>query len=197
MDGVAIVEREVRELVRRRGIDPVRDRTGIATLVADVIADYDERSLRGAVPPLADTAAAHKAVVDAVLFARTRKEIEKKLAACEAPFELKDGIEEAAKRRGVSDFVKVLGRHCCLSYATLDEGGQPSQAFRSLFLQETIRRGVLMLSLVVSYAHDDAAIARTLEAVDEALGVYAGALEDGVERFLVGRPSRTVYRRFN
>ncbi|MDC7120290.1 ATPase, T2SS/T4P/T4SS family [Cellulomonas fimi] len=66
MDGVAILEREVRELVRRRGIDPVRDPGGVATLVADVIADYDERSLRGAVPPLVDAAAAHKAVVDAV-----------------------------------------------------------------------------------------------------------------------------------
>ncbi|WP_273651814.1 CpaF family protein [Cellulomonas fimi] len=66
MDGVVILEREVRELVRRRGIDPVRDPGGVATLVADVIADYDERSLRGAVPPLADAAAAHKAVVDAV-----------------------------------------------------------------------------------------------------------------------------------
>lgn len=66
MDGVVILEREVRELVRRRGIDPVRDPGGIATLVSDVIADYDERSLRGAVPPLVDAAAAHKAVVDAV-----------------------------------------------------------------------------------------------------------------------------------
>lgn len=66
MDGVVILEREVRELVRRRGIDPVRDPGGIATLVSDVIADYDERSLRGAVPPLVDAAAAHKTVVDAV-----------------------------------------------------------------------------------------------------------------------------------
>ncbi len=66
MDGVVILEREVRELVRRRGIDPVQDRAGISALVTDVIADYDDRSLRGAVPPLVDAAAAHKAVVDAV-----------------------------------------------------------------------------------------------------------------------------------
>jgi len=66
VDGVVILEREVRELVRRRGIDPVQDRAGISALVTDVIADYDDRSLRGAVPPLVDAAAAHKAVVDAV-----------------------------------------------------------------------------------------------------------------------------------
>ncbi|GCE75170.1 CpaF family protein [Cellulomonas biazotea] len=66
MDGVVILEREVRELVRRRGIDPVRDRAGIVALVTDAISDYDDRSVRGAVPPLVDAAAAHKAVVDAV-----------------------------------------------------------------------------------------------------------------------------------
>ncbi|WP_308439309.1 hypothetical protein [Cellulomonas chitinilytica] len=66
MDGVAILENEVRELIRRTGLDPARDRAGVVALVTDVIADYDERSVLGAVPPLADPAAAHKAVVDAV-----------------------------------------------------------------------------------------------------------------------------------
>ena len=110
---------------------------------------------------------------------------------------LRDGIEEAARRNGVSDHFKVVGRPCCLAYATLDAGGQPSQAFRSLFLQETIKRGILMPSLVVSYMHDDAAVAETIDAVDEALAVYARALADGAERYLVGRPSQVVYRQFN
>ena len=34
MDGVVILEGEVRELIRRRGLDPVRDRPGIDALVA-------------------------------------------------------------------------------------------------------------------------------------------------------------------
>jgi glutamate-1-semialdehyde 2,1-aminomutase len=64
-------------------------------------------------------------------------------------------------------------------------------------LQETIRRGVLMPSLVVSYSHSDEDIDRTVEAVDGALRIYRRALEDGVEHHLVGRPSQMVYRRFN
>ena len=66
MDGVALLEGEVRELIRRRGIDPLRDPAGLVSLVDDAVADYDERSLRGHVPPLADSQAATKAVVDAV-----------------------------------------------------------------------------------------------------------------------------------
>ena len=64
-------------------------------------------------------------------------------------------------------------------------------------LQETIRRGVLMPSLVVSYSHTDEDIERTIEAFDGALGVYRQALDGGVERFLVGRPSEPVMRNYN
>ncbi len=65
-DGAALVEREVRELIRRRGLDPARDPDGVRALVSAAIADYDERSVLGAVPPLDDAAAVHKQVVDAV-----------------------------------------------------------------------------------------------------------------------------------
>jgi len=110
---------------------------------------------------------------------------------------LRDGIEQVIRHHRLDAFVRVVGRACCLAYSTLDGDSQPSQALRSLFLQETIRRGVLMPSLVVSYAHCDDDISRTIAAVDGALTIYARALEDGVERHLVGRPSQTVYRRFN
>lgn len=66
MDGVEILETEVRALIRRRGLDPLRDRRGVQALVADVLADYDERSLLGSVPVLPDPPAALKAVLDAV-----------------------------------------------------------------------------------------------------------------------------------
>jgi glutamate-1-semialdehyde 2,1-aminomutase len=54
-----------------------------------------------------------------------------------------------------------------------------------------------MPSLVVSYAHTDADIDLTVAAIDQALAVYRQALDHGVERYLVGRPSQTVYRAYN
>jgi len=111
--------------------------------------------------------------------------------------QLAQGIEGAIANHGLGQHVRLSGRPCCLAYATLDQNGDASQAFRSLFLQETIRRGILMPSLVVSYTHSDSDIARTIEAVDGALGIYARALNDGVETYLTGRASQLVYRRFN
>jgi glutamate-1-semialdehyde 2,1-aminomutase len=49
----------------------------------------------------------------------------------------------------------------------------------------------------VSYSHTDNDIDLTVAAIDEALAVYRRALDDGVERHLVGRPSQTVYRCYN
>jgi glutamate-1-semialdehyde 2,1-aminomutase len=110
---------------------------------------------------------------------------------------LRQQAEQAIRRHDLGAYVRIVGKPCCLAYATLGPDGRPSQAFRSLFLQETIRRGVLMPSLVVSYSHTDDDIDLTVAAIDGALAVYRRALEDGVERHLIGRPSQTVYRRYN
>lgn len=107
------------------------------------------------------------------------------------------GVAAAAAHHGISRLFLPAGKPCCLAYATLDAEEKPSQAMRSLFMQETIRRGVLAPSFVVSYSHTDDDIDRTVEAIDEALAGYARALEDGPERDLVGRPSQVVYRQYN
>ncbi|MET0620177.1 MAG: glutamate-1-semialdehyde 2,1-aminomutase, partial [Thermoanaerobaculia bacterium] len=105
---------------------------------------------------------------------------------------LRSGIESEAKRQGVSDQFRVMGRDCNLVYAARDAEGKPSQTFRTLVLQETLKRGLLMPSLVVSFAHGDEDIDRTVEAVGEALAVYRRALDGGIERFLEGRPVQPV-----
>ena len=110
---------------------------------------------------------------------------------------LREGAEQVIRQRGMEKYVKISGRPCCLLFGTLGPDGKPSQAYRSLFLQETIKRGVIMPSLVVSYSHTNADIDATVEAIDGALEVYARALEVGAERYLVGRPSQIVYRTYN
>jgi pilus assembly protein CpaF len=66
MDAVTIVADEVRELIRRRGLDPARDPGGVRRLVEDVVADYDDRSVAGTLPPLADAGGTVRRVLDEV-----------------------------------------------------------------------------------------------------------------------------------
>jgi glutamate-1-semialdehyde aminotransferase len=89
------------------------------------------------------------------------------------------------------------GRHGEVHQGRIDRGpdAQPSQHYRTLFLQEVIERGVIAPSFVVSYSHSDNDIDQTIDAVDGALEIYARALQDGVGRYLVGPASRPVFGR--
>ena len=66
MDATGVIEREVRELVRRRGLDPSTDTSAIRQIVDDVIADYDERTLTSTMPAVADPTRAARDVYDSV-----------------------------------------------------------------------------------------------------------------------------------
>ena len=110
---------------------------------------------------------------------------------------LRNGIMQIVQSLGLQDYFQVLGKACNLVYATRDSEKRPSQPFRTLFLQETIQQGLLMPSLVVSFSHSDADIDRTIEGVGEALRIYRKALEEGIEKYLVGQPVKPVFRKFN
>jgi len=61
-----VVDGEVRELIQRRGLDPFTDPGPVRLLVRDVVADYSERSLNSALPPIADPESVVRDVLDRV-----------------------------------------------------------------------------------------------------------------------------------
>jgi pilus assembly protein CpaF len=61
-----ILENEVRELVRRRGIDPIAEPGVVARLIDEVVTDYLDRAVTSTLPPMGDTVAVTRSVLDAV-----------------------------------------------------------------------------------------------------------------------------------
>ena len=111
---------------------------------------------------------------------------------------LRAGFQQVTADLGVNEYLGIAGRGCNLLYSTHDHEHKPSQPFRTLFMQELIRWGVLAPSFIVSYAHSDADIDHTIEAVARAAKVYKKALEAGsTDGLLVGAPTKVVYRRYN
>ncbi|MBL7491996.1 CpaF family protein [Frankia sp. AgB1.9] len=60
------MENEVRELVRRRALDPAREPVVVRRLVDDVLGDYEERVLTSDLPPIVDRELVARLVYDAV-----------------------------------------------------------------------------------------------------------------------------------
>ena len=108
-----------------------------------------------------------------------------------------DGLSQAAADAGVANQFVMDGNPVAMNFVTRDASDQPSLAFRTLFMQEMLKHGVLMPWVAVSLAHGDEELAVTLEAAAAALDVYSKALEDGVERYLEGPPVKPVFRRYN
>ena len=107
---------------------------------------------------------------------------------------LETGLRAAASSAGVADHVPILGPPCCLVFGSRDEAGQPSQPFRTLLMQELIERGILATSLVVNYSHTEADIDSTIEAFEGAFAVYRRALDEGILKYLRGRPVKPAIR---
>ncbi|WP_088289161.1 glutamate-1-semialdehyde 2,1-aminomutase [Kineosporia sp. A_224] len=107
---------------------------------------------------------------------------------------LRSRVTDALRAAGVAEHVRLLGLPPNLVHATLDADGERSQAFRTLFLQELLDRGVVAPSFVVSAALTEDDVAATADAVHEAGLVYRRALDEGVARHLRGRPVRPAIR---
>jgi glutamate-1-semialdehyde 2,1-aminomutase len=110
---------------------------------------------------------------------------------------LAEGVNRASGELGLRDYVSIIGPDCCSVYTTRDQDQKPSQPFRTLFLQETMKRGLLMPSSIVSYSHSDKDIEHTVERISEALVVYKKALDEGIEKYLMGNPIKPVFRKYN
>lgn len=78
--------------------------------------------------------------------------------------------------------------------------GQDKQAslpYRTLALQEMIRRGVLFQGILVpSFSHTIEDIEYFAEAFNETAGVYKQALENGLDKYLIGEPTKPVFRKY-
>ena len=109
--------------------------------------------------------------------------------------DLRAEVQDAVAAAGLGDYFQLRGRDCNLVYVARDAGGQPSQEFRTLVLQEFLEHGILAPSFVVNAAHDPKAISQVVDAVTELMPVYRRALDDGVATVLRGRPVRPAVRR--
>ena len=65
-EAATAIESQVREQIRKRGVDPVREVETVRRLVDDALATWEERALVGAVAPYEDKKSVAKAVLDNV-----------------------------------------------------------------------------------------------------------------------------------
>ncbi len=79
-----------------------------------------------------------------------------------------------------------------------DANGAVSSSMRTLFLQEMIGRGVLYQGVFLAcFTHTAKDMAQVLAAFRAACGIYKQALDSTPGDYLVGAPTRPVFRKYN
>jgi len=107
------------------------------------------------------------------------------------------GLNTIAVELGIQEYFGAGGIECNPYYTTKDNNKEVSMAFRTLFSQEMIKNGVLMPVLVFSYAHGQKELDKTFDAARKSLQVYKKALEEGIDKYLIGDIVKPVFRKYN
>lgn len=110
---------------------------------------------------------------------------------------LKSGMNDISKEFGIQDYIGFEGVDCSPGYFTKGKNGQVSLELRTLFSQEMIKNGVLIPWVALSTAHTNIELEITLEAARKAMKIYSQALEEGVDKYLVGPAIKPVFRKVN
>lgn len=108
-----------------------------------------------------------------------------------------NGINQIAHSLQVEAFFRCNGYPCSPIFQTKDAEGSISLEFRTLFLQEMVKNGVLIPYIAISLAHGEKELAHTLDAAKKALTVYKEALGSSVKNYLKGNSIKPVFRKFN
>jgi len=112
-------------------------------------------------------------------------------------FNLISAMNKSAKVHGLDRYFKVLGPACSPRFVTLDKQLNNSFEFRTLFVQELIKKNILMPWISVAYRHSNSMISEIELALDSVFELYSKALESSPSNFVSGSFIKPVFRKFN
>lgn len=109
---------------------------------------------------------------------------------------LMDGLRKVIVENGLEKYISVGGT-CWFSYCVFkDQSEQVSMPYRTLMLQEMIKRGILYQgAFVPCFSHTEDDISFFVNAFSESCAVYTEALKYGVDKYLIGPATKPVFRK--
>ena len=111
---------------------------------------------------------------------------------------LVEGLNMVAAEAGVpTTRFKAQGVACSPWYAFYEADGTASMPLRTLFLQEMIKRGVIINYIAPSWSHKPEHVARTVAAARDSLVVIKQAIDNGAGGLISGPIVKPVFRKFN
>lgn len=106
-------------------------------------------------------------------------------------------MNETAKQYNLEKNFVASGVECSPYYLTFDKEGNNSLGLRTLFAQEMIKNGVLIPWIALSYSHGEEELNITKNALNNTFRIFAKAVNEGYENYLLGDIIKPVFRKYN
>lgn len=107
------------------------------------------------------------------------------------------GLTEIAKEYSLQDYFYVEGAACSPNLVVCGKDKKASFEYRTVFLQEMLKSGIIMPYIAIAYQHTEKEIDRTLDAARSAMKVLGDALNTDAGQFIEGNIIKPVFRKYN
>lgn len=111
--------------------------------------------------------------------------------------QLKNGMNAISEELKLIEYFNIEGTPVSPTYVCKNNKGEVDLGFRTLFSQEMIKCNILMPFISLSFSHGNLELEQTLDATRKALITYSKALEDGLDKYLIGKAIKPVFRKWN
>lgn len=104
---------------------------------------------------------------------------------------------QVIQKHSLQGHIKIIGESWMPVFTFANQIGESCLGMRTLAQQEMIKNGVLFQGIFVPcFSHNTDDIHLFAKALDKTLEVYKKALNDGFAKYLIGKPVKTVFRKF-
>ena len=111
---------------------------------------------------------------------------------------LKEALQNLAQDMVLDKYVMATGVPCSPILTFHNHNGESSLELKTLFMQETIKNGILMPYVAPSYSHNKKDVESTIIACKKAFSVIKKAIAKGsVDGLLIGNSIKPVFRKYN
>jgi glutamate-1-semialdehyde aminotransferase len=110
--------------------------------------------------------------------------------------ELIKNVRSVILEKGLSSYIEVSDTNWMVAFTFKNKNGKVDNGYRTLMLQEMIKRGILFQGVFVPcFSHQSSDVELFVKAFNESLEVYIQAIEKGFEKYLIGEPTKPVFRK--
>lgn len=107
-----------------------------------------------------------------------------------------DKAKKLFEKKNLDQYISTSNTNWMVAFSFKNKDKNICSGMKTLMQQEMIKRGVLFqASFVPCFSHTQEDVDFFLEAMEDSLDIYSKALEDGYVKYLVGEPTKPVFRK--